>query len=154
MAALVRAGLRNPYQIKVAVAAEAGAAQQKTPSSLSIEYCVAEGDQKVAQLLAFLQAHRDAKVIAYALTCAAVDWLSAVLPRLPGGDAMPLLALHGNMRQAKVRAACCTSPLVPSAGLAFHDSTCLFGQRQREGRSLLATVEAGVLDAVSRSAAL
>ena len=102
VAALVRAGLRNPFQVNVAVASTSGAASQKTPSSLHIEYCLVPLDQKIAQLLAFLQAHRDAKVIVYALTCASVDWLDAVLPRLPGGDAMPLLSLHGNMRQAKV----------------------------------------------------
>jgi ATP-dependent RNA helicase DDX55/SPB4 len=104
VASLVRAGLRNPFQVNVAVASiSAGAPKQVTPSSLYIKYAVVPGDQKVAQLLAFLQEHKQEKTIVYALTCASVDWLGAALPRLPGGGAVPVLALHGNMKQAKAR---------------------------------------------------
>ena len=113
VAKLVRAGLRNPYRVNVAVTNGAGATTQKTPSSLTIEYLVVPSHQKVAQLLAFLRAHAADKCVVYALTCASVEWLAAVLPKLPGGDAMPLFALHGNMRQQHVRsAAACVSVLM------------------------------------------
>jgi ATP-dependent RNA helicase DDX55/SPB4 len=100
---LVRAGLRNPYQVNVAVNSE-GATKQKTPSTLRIEFMVVPGDEKVAQLVAFLKEHKSEKVIVYALTCASVEWLGVLLAKLPGGDMMPTLTLHGNMRQTKV---CC-----------------------------------------------
>jgi ATP-dependent RNA helicase DDX55/SPB4 len=84
-------------------ASDTAAASQKTPSTLSIQYIITAGDQKVAQLLSFLGAHTRDKTIVYALTCAAVEWLAAALPKLPGGDAILLLALHGNMKQSQVR---------------------------------------------------
>lgn len=111
VAALTRAGLRNPFRVNVAVSAPGGgmqpdaaaAAAQKTPLSLEITYTVVPGNEKVPQLLAFLAAHRDKKVIVYFLTCASVEYFSLALPALPGGVAMPLLALHGGLKQKKVR---------------------------------------------------
>jgi ATP-dependent RNA helicase DDX55/SPB4 len=103
VASLIRAGLRNPFQVNVAVTSATGAPKQVTPSSLSIEYTIVPGDQKIAHLLAFLQQHSQQKMIVYALTCASVDWLATVLPKLVDTPLMPVLALHGHLKQAKVR---------------------------------------------------
>ena len=102
VATLIRAGMRNPYHVNVTVTTDGGQPAQKTPTTLDARYLVVPGDHKVAQLLAFLQQHSDNKVICYALTCAIVEWLALALPQMPGGNAMPALALHGNMKQAKV----------------------------------------------------
>lgn len=120
MAALMRAGLRNPFRVNVAVSSGQGAdaaastAPRKTPLSLEITYTIVPGSEKVPQLLAFLAANRDKKVIIYFLTCASVEYFSMALPSLPGGDSMPLLALHGGLKQKKV--------LLPGLATAPHRS--------------------------------
>lgn len=106
--ALVRAGLRNPFRVNVAVTArDGGASTQKTPSTLHIEYLFAENSAKLGQALAFLRAHAHQKVIVYFLTCASVDYFSQLLPQLPGGDAVSFLSLHGHMKQRKVSGCPC-----------------------------------------------
>jgi hypothetical protein len=115
--ALTRAGLRNPFRVNVAVAA-GGAAAQKTPASLDISHLVVPPERKVPALLAALQAVRAAgeKAIVYFLTGASVEYYAAVLQRLPGGEGLQLLALHGGLKQRKVRtcwlctAACSSAP--------------------------------------------
>lgn len=47
------------------------------------QYLETAPKHKLATLVAFLNAHRQDKVIAYFLTCAAVDFLRVVLPQLP-----------------------------------------------------------------------
>ena len=104
--ALVRAGLRNPFRVNVAVSSEAGAsgaATQKTPTTLHIEYMFAESDDKLNQLLAFLGARRQDKVIVYFLTCASVEFFASLLPRLPGAEGLNFMGLHGHMKHKKVR---------------------------------------------------
>ncbi len=56
---------------------------------------------KLSQLVHFLNAHSDRKVMVYALTCALVDYLHLVLTRLQLLGDIPLLALHGKMVQKK-----------------------------------------------------
>lgn len=108
VAALMRAGLRNPFRVNVAVQSgqgedtDASAGTRKTPLSLDITYTIIPGNEKVPQLLAFLASHSDKKVIVYFLTCASVEYFSSVLPSLPGGASNPLLALHGSLKQKKV----------------------------------------------------
>ena len=60
---------------------------------------------KVPVLLSLLQSARRAgeKVIVYFLTCASVEYMASVLPRLPGGEGLQLLALHGGLKQRKVQ---------------------------------------------------
>lgn len=118
---LVRAGLRNPFRVNVAVTARDGAAStQKTPSTLHIEYLYADSSDKVGQTLAFLAQRTDQKVIVYFLTCASVDYFALVLPKLPGGDAIPFMALHGHMKQRKVRPRCCAYSATPRARVGQH----------------------------------
>lgn len=111
--ALTRAGLRNPVRVNVAVsAAEAGAskktsscglpegATQKTPQSLQLHYVVCEAEDKIPQLVKFLQTHKHEKVIVYFLTCMLVDYIALVLPRLKEIKDLNLVALHGRMKQS------------------------------------------------------
>ncbi|KAG2447782.1 hypothetical protein HYH02_007239 [Chlamydomonas schloesseri] len=91
-------------EVEAAAAAEAAAGgSQKTPNSLSIQYVLCEPDEKIPQLVRFLRLHGPSrKVIVYAMTCAGVDHLAAVLPRLPqlATSGVRLRALHGRMKQA------------------------------------------------------
>lgn len=109
--ALVRAGLRNPFRVNVAVsgtgghsAAKALNSSQKTPVSLQISHMIVPTNHKVPTLLSILQQARAVgeKVIVYFLTCASVEYMAAVLPRLPGGEGLRLLGLHGGLKQRKV----------------------------------------------------
>lgn len=107
--ALVRAGLRNPFRVNVAVTnggkPNTANPSQKTPVSLEICRMVVPTSHKVPVLLSLLQSARRAgeKVIVYFLTCASVDYMATVLPRLPHGEGLRLLALHGGLKQRKVR---------------------------------------------------
>jgi ATP-dependent RNA helicase DDX55/SPB4 len=115
----MRAGLRNPFRVNVAVTTTTGCGSvarasdtcQKTPVSLEISHMLVPVHHKVPALLSILQAARRTgeKVIVYFLTCASVEYMSTVLPRLPGGEGLRLLALHGGLKQRKV----CALGLVP-----------------------------------------
>ncbi|KAL4433585.1 hypothetical protein ABPG75_000026 [Micractinium tetrahymenae] len=115
--ALARAGLRNPVRVNVAVAlaqpadgkparshesVPAGAldAVQRTPSTLQLQYILCDATQKLPQLVAFLEGHKADKIIVYFLTCACVDYMSVVLPRLPECKGLAIRALHGKMKQS------------------------------------------------------
>lgn len=112
---LARAGLRNAVRIKVAVMPSAQQLHdnnqagkqdvkptpaQRTPSSLEIQYQICDHVQKLQQLVQFIQAHADDKVIVYFLTCASVDFFSTALAQLPHMASAKLFALHGKMKQA------------------------------------------------------
>ncbi|PSC74559.1 DEAD-box ATP-dependent RNA helicase 18 isoform A [Micractinium conductrix] len=148
--ALARAGLRNPVRVNVAVtqvqppgvkskkqsqgAEAASDATQRTPSTLHIQYILCEATQKLPQLVAFLQAkgavtslhsdsqgHQDKKVIVYFLTCACVDFVAAVLPRLSQCKGMTINALHGRMKQAARAATLAAFTEVPAGVLLCTD---------------------------------
>jgi ATP-dependent RNA helicase DDX55/SPB4 len=103
VAGLIRAGLRNPFRVNVSVEGANGeAVKQKTPASLCIEYMVVPSERKMEQLLAILQSRQNEKGIVYLLTCASVEFMAAVLPQLPGGATVPVLMMHGGMKQPKV----------------------------------------------------
>ncbi|KAK9791145.1 hypothetical protein WJX73_001123 [Symbiochloris irregularis] len=142
---LARAGLRNPVRVNVAVSAAtapdaanstpddpeaarsadavaaagttvAGStAGQRTPTSLQISYMLCEPDQKMGQLIRFLQAHRQEKVIVYMLTCACVDFWASVLHTLPAASDLVVHALHGRMKQ-RVRDAKLAAFTAPGPG--------------------------------------
>jgi ATP-dependent RNA helicase DDX55/SPB4 len=88
---LVRAGLRNPVRVIVKVDAE-----QRTPTSLSIQYVALEARQKIPLLLQLLNKHKQDKVIVYMATCACVDYFYKALQ---GHSLLPttFLSLHGKM---------------------------------------------------------
>ena len=86
-----------------------------TPASLTLHACVLSPEDKPRALVAFLHAVsslRGERVIVYFLTCAAVDFFAAVLPRIPpgrwggeGGGPLRPIALHGRMKQSAREAA-------------------------------------------------
>lgn len=116
---MVRAGLRNPVWIDVAVTSKqnkkaseregstaltgsrAGVSsqQQATPTSLTNYYIVTALDEKLSRLAAFLQDHRDEKMIVFFLTCACVDFYGNVLQQLLPDNNIELL--HGKMVQKR-----------------------------------------------------
>jgi ATP-dependent RNA helicase DDX55/SPB4 len=49
--------------------------------------------------VAFLDAHRDQKVIVYFLTCACVELYALLLKRLPALKGLQVSALHGKLKQ-------------------------------------------------------
>lgn len=101
LADLARAGMRNPVSIKVRVASVGtmGEIQSKPqiPEKLSNFYAVTSPDQKLDRLMAFLKRHKDAKVLIYLMTCAAVDWMYEALSKVLVKD-RPVHSLHGQMK--------------------------------------------------------
>jgi ATP-dependent RNA helicase DDX55/SPB4 len=83
VAALARAGLRNPAVIKVRVNGAAEGTGQSTPSTLKIFYMMTPPEQKLSQLIAFMQQHRQSKMIIFFTTCACVEYFTTLLRGLP-----------------------------------------------------------------------
>ena len=137
---LQRAGLRNPVHVlvkeerKVPAGADRGAggaevsprdaerAHVRVPQTLENNYMLVNYDERLPELLRFLCGHRGQKVIVFALTCACVDFLSALLRKLlplclaergfvqsgaplqlqgDGGPGMAIEDMHGRMKQSR-----------------------------------------------------
>lgn len=93
---LIRAGLRNPVRVSVKEKSKPRSIHddeqhqnasvpevfQKTPSSLKNYYMIVDSDQKLNQLVTFIQAHRKQKIMVFLSTCAGVDYFSKILPPL------------------------------------------------------------------------
>ncbi|KAI9498245.1 P-loop containing nucleoside triphosphate hydrolase protein [Zychaea mexicana] len=108
---LVRAGLRNPVRIVVKVQ-DLVHNQQRTPSTLHINYIVCDSDQKLLQLVRLLenetgQDQGARKFIVYVATCACVDYFYKLLSKLLK-ERMQVFSLHGQM-DTKRRTATYTS---------------------------------------------
>jgi ATP-dependent RNA helicase DDX55/SPB4 len=67
------------------------------------------------------QDHTTEKTIVYFLTCACVDFVSAVLPRLPQCKMLSVKALHGKMKQAARAATLSSFAEAPSGVLLCTD---------------------------------
>ncbi|PRW20643.1 DEAD-box ATP-dependent RNA helicase 18 [Chlorella sorokiniana] len=76
---------------------------------------------KLPHLVSFLQDHTTEKTIVYFLTCACVDFVSAVLPRLPQCKMLSVKALHGKMKQAARAATLSSFAEAPSGVLLCTD---------------------------------
>eukprot|EP00033_Pygsuia_biforma_P005058 GCRY01005551.1.p1 GENE.GCRY01005551.1~~GCRY01005551.1.p1 ORF type:complete len:600 (+),score=84.63 GCRY01005551.1:123-1922(+) len=98
---LARAGLRNPVKVSVRVSAKNSKKEQVTPSSLINHYMLVEPADKLSLLVELLQRHKENKVIVFVLTCAYVDFLSKVIPQVPGVERNSIRALHGKMGMKK-----------------------------------------------------
>ncbi|GMH19166.1 hypothetical protein Nepgr_021007 [Nepenthes gracilis] len=101
---LSKAGLRNPVKVEVRAdtSSENSSSAQtfaKTPSGLHLEYLECERDEKSSQLVDLLDKNKSKKVIIYFMTCACVDYWGLVLPRLSVLKGVPLIPLHGKMKQ-------------------------------------------------------
>ena len=112
----VKSGMRNPVVVDVAVSAvlktesdnnnnnsNNSKQQQATPSTLTNYHLVCPLDEKLSRLLAFLHQHSNEKIIIFFLTCACVEYYSAILKEL---DVRPCKdfeyeALHGKLVQKR-----------------------------------------------------
>ena len=111
----VKSGMRNPVVVDVAVSAvqkksEAEAVdssrgdgkQQATPSTLTNYYIISSLDEKLSRLLAFLHQHSNEKIIIFFLTCACVEYYSAILKELNlPCKGFEYEALHGKLVQKR-----------------------------------------------------
>lgn len=89
--------------LKSGSAKGSGAPGGKTPNQLRLLYSVIEQQEKIPQLLRFIQLHAKHKVIVYFLTCACVDFFVEVLQAAPETTGVVLTPLHGRMKQARPR---------------------------------------------------
>lgn len=104
---MIRAGLRNPVWIDVAVTSKGKkksgeiqkGKQQATPSSLTNYYIVSPMDEQLSRLATFLQDHKDETIIVFFLTCACVDFYGTVLQKLLPKNYIE--SLHGKMVQKR-----------------------------------------------------
>ncbi|KAI4454861.1 rna helicase [Holotrichia oblita] len=95
--ALIRAGLRNPVVVNVTEKVT-----QSTPILLKNYYIVVENNGKLATLLNFLEKELVKKAIIFFPTCACVDYWSSVFSSiLPKSIKVPVLALHGKMKEKR-----------------------------------------------------
>lgn len=114
----VKSGMRNPVVVDVAVSAKQlkssaknesdqqlarkDQSQQATPSSLTNYYIISPLDEKLSRLLSFLRQHSQEKVIIFFLTCACVEYYSAVLKELNAPcKGYQYEALHGKLVQKR-----------------------------------------------------
>lgn len=101
VAALARAGLRNPRQVTVTVDSEERNRTQATPRRLHNFYSVLPEALKLAELVAFLAANPGAKIMVFLLSCAHVDYFARLLPKIDALQGLRIEALHGKMVQKK-----------------------------------------------------
>jgi len=115
----VKSGMRNPVVVDVAVTAihnkndgapktaphdskKSDCKQQATPSTLTNYYIISPLDEKLSRLLSFLHQHSNEKMIIFFLTCACVEYYSAVLKELDSPcKGFEYEALHGKLVQKR-----------------------------------------------------
>ena len=135
VAALIRAGLRNPVKISVRVEnkrnkggiGDHDSIFRAIPASLQVHYMIVPADEKLGMLVEFIKrqnAKTTSKFIVYFLTCACVDYFGKVLKALL--DDVPMLTLHGKVpAKARPRCStgfpasrpgCCSAPMLRPAG--------------------------------------
>lgn len=96
---LVRAGLRNPVQVKVKEKDATG--DERTPKSLMNFYMECEPDKKFATLLAVLREKRSEKCMVFFPTCACVEYFTIILKETLKN--MKILSLHGRMKDKRFK---------------------------------------------------
>ena len=100
---LVRAGLRNPARIDVQVKRIGSTtATQLTPSSLRNHYRIVPATQRLDELVQSLCSQPNRHTIVFVLTCAMVDYLVEILPKLTAiqNANLSIQPLHGKMKQS------------------------------------------------------
>ncbi|XP_013082410.2 ATP-dependent RNA helicase DDX55-like [Biomphalaria glabrata] len=98
---LIRAGLRNPLQIKVKEKPSLSGSSQKTPMMLKNYYMLVEADEKFSQLVHFLQHHKKEKIMIFFSTCACVDYFSKCLQQIL--KKMQILMIHSKLKSKRNR---------------------------------------------------
>ncbi|KNC85309.1 hypothetical protein SARC_02492 [Sphaeroforma arctica JP610] len=102
---IIRAGLRNPVRVNVKVTTGTNTLRRSTATPVSLKnfFMVCGYEDKLSQLVAFMETHIDEKVIVYMNTCACVDYFHSLL----GGiftrrkTRIQLHSLHGKMVHKK-----------------------------------------------------
>ena len=108
---LVRVGMRNPVVVKVQVkkkdTLQSASKTMQVPESLASFYRVLKPSKKLEAMCTFLLENPKAKVIAYFLTCATVDYSLRAIKAAVGEDlekaGVSLFPLHGQMPLQKRR---------------------------------------------------
>ncbi|PRP83597.1 ATP-dependent RNA helicase [Planoprotostelium fungivorum] len=95
---LARAGMRNPVKISIKVEGKEGQSMQKTPQKLENFYSFCEYDNRISQLVRFLNEHKENKIIVYFLTCAQVDYFSKVFKEKKMIESK-VYSMHGKIPQ-------------------------------------------------------
>lgn len=117
---LVRAGLRNPVMIKVAVNEKQGqnnsssssssgsdnskskpSSNSATPSTLTNYYSLCKMSTKFNQFVHFIKKHQHQKCICFFLSCAHVEFYYKVLTHLIPSSALHIEPLHGKKVQKR-----------------------------------------------------
>lgn len=132
--ALARAGLRNPVRVNVTLnkSGESGGhderggdatTSQRTPTQLQLWHVECKTPlEKLPWLLKHMNEYaRDKKVIVYFLTCACVDYYSAVLPQLKEMKGIALFPLHGKLKQKQREAQLASFAAAPAGALLCTD---------------------------------
>jgi ATP-dependent RNA helicase DDX55/SPB4 len=96
-----RVGMRDPVWIDVAVTKKTAQepSKQATPSTLTNYYMVTPLDEKLSRLAAFLQDHKNEKMIVFFLTCACVEFFGSALKQILTDVNIELL--HGKLIQKR-----------------------------------------------------
>ncbi|KAG7162788.1 ATP-dependent RNA helicase DDX55-like [Homarus americanus] len=96
---LIRAGLRNPIQVKVKEKEATG--DERTPLSLQNYYMVCEEEKKFATLVSLLKAKESEKTMTFFPTCACVEYFTVVLREVLKNT--QILSLHGKMKDRRFK---------------------------------------------------
>ncbi|CAF0743365.1 unnamed protein product [Adineta ricciae] len=97
---LIRAGLRNP--VRITVKQTGSAANQRTPSTLKNFYMICEPNEKLSQLVHFINEQRPAKIMIFLSTCACVQYFASVLKHLyQSSTSTTIYAMHRKLRNKR-----------------------------------------------------
>ncbi|CAF4575227.1 unnamed protein product, partial [Rotaria sp. Silwood1] len=97
---LIRAGLRNP--VRITVKQTGSAADQRTPSSLKNVYMICEPNEKLSQLIHFINEHRPAKIMIFFSTCACVQYFASILKYLfRSSTSTKIYSIHRKLRNKR-----------------------------------------------------
>ncbi|UJR25353.1 hypothetical protein I4U23_006703 [Adineta vaga] len=97
---LIRAGLRNP--VRITVKQTGSAAAQRTPSTLKNIYMICEPNEKLSQLIHFINEQRPAKIMIFFSTCACVQYFASILKHLfRSSTSTTVYAIHRKLRNKR-----------------------------------------------------
>lgn len=104
---LARAGMRNPVIINVSVGKKKSDSdsgndkEASTPSSLTNYYTIVELDWKLDQLVNFIIAHKNEKIVVFFVACVCVEFHGLALQKLKQLRKFNIQTIHGKMNQKR-----------------------------------------------------
>lgn len=99
---LSKAGTRNPTFIKITQKIDSTKSEEDKiviPKTLANSVVILDLEEKIPQLIHFLNTHMDSKVIVYFLTCSCVTYFSSVLSSFIEKGTRKLISLYGKASQ-------------------------------------------------------